>query len=255
MHFVKYQGTGNDFIILDGRNGIPSDLRVQYLCDRRFGIGADGLMILQNHSQLDFEMVYYNSDGNLSSMCGNGGRCLAHFANSLGIGKNGVMDFMAVDGPHHAVIEGDDVKLGMKNVNQWEDRGDGIFVLDTGSPHYVRFMEQNIDETDLLDYARSIRYNTEFEKQGINVNIVNITGPNSISMRTYERGVEDETLSCGTGVTASAIAFQLYQNSTIEQVAVQTPGGDLLVYSEKQNEEFRNIVLAVPAIAVFEGDI
>ncbi|MBS3914660.1 MAG: diaminopimelate epimerase [Bacteroidetes bacterium] len=255
MHFFKYQGTGNDFIILDGRENIPSELDVQLLCDRRFGIGADGLMVLKNHPAYDFEMVYYNSDGNLSSMCGNGGRCLAHFANFLGIGNQGEMEFIAVDGPHHARVSGNYVELGMRDVNQWEKRDPNTYVLNTGSPHYVHFMDGNIRELDLISFARNIRYNDEFSRDGINVNVVHILDSEHILLRTYERGVEDETLSCGTGVTASALAFQIHLNTVLPEIKVQSMGGDLVVKSQRNLESFQEIILAGPAVQVYYGQI
>jgi diaminopimelate epimerase len=255
MHFFKYQGTGNDFIILDGRNGVPGILPVQMLCDRRFGIGADGLMVLQQHPDFDFEMVYYNSDGNLSSMCGNGGRCLAHFAHFLGIGKAGKLDFIAMDGPHHAEVNGNMVDLGMRDVLAWEQRGDHVWVLNTGSPHYVDFQQEEIASMDLWNFARAIRFNNEFQAEGINVNVVRKLGANAIEMRTYERGVEDETLSCGTGVTAAALAFQLASGYEIPTVHVNTPGGDLEVLSTRTETGFTDIILRGPAVLVYSGDI
>lgn len=253
MQFFKYQGTGNDFIIIDGRENLPAIEHVEFLCDRRFGIGADGLMILKNHEGYDFEMVYYNSDGKLSSMCGNGGRCLAHFANWLNLGREGHLDFIAVDGPHHAFVNNDFVELGMRDVTEFEKRAENIYVLNTGSPHYVIFLTENISEFDVVSEAKKIRYNNEFKTDGINVNFVNITGENSISIRTYERGVEDETLSCGTGVTAASLAFQIHSNRAIPLVNVKSMGGNLQVQSEWLNNQFKKVILAGPAIQVFSG--
>jgi diaminopimelate epimerase len=255
MKFVKYQGTGNDFIVLDGRELPFENLQVRELCDRRFGIGADGLMILKNNPAYDFEMVYFNSDGRLSSMCGNGGRCLAHFAASLGLGRNGHMNFIAVDGPHEAFVSGDQVELGMRDVNSWEIRNPDVYVLNTGSPHYVEFTREDLDDTDFVEYARSIRYSMEFAKEGINVNLVRENSEDHITMRTYERGVEDETLSCGTGVTAAALAYQLKYNRNSGSILVHTRGGQLKVLSVKSEHSFSSIVLAGPAVRVFEGEI
>jgi diaminopimelate epimerase len=255
MEFVKYQGTGNDFVILNGLENYPENLDVKTICDRRFGVGADGLMILKKNPLFDFEMVYYNSDGNLSSMCGNGGRCLAHFAIGLGLGRDGRLNFVAVDGPHEAFVQNEMVDLEMRDVKHWEKRSDNVFVLNTGSPHYVAFMEDDLSQLDLITFSKNIRYNEEFAKAGINVNAVRATGPDSIEIRTYERGVEDETLSCGTGVTAAALAYQLKKNQPIANVKVQTKGGPLSVHSLKAKDSFSDIVLSGPAVEVFRGNL
>lgn len=250
--FVKYQGTGNDFILIDARAGVPH-LDVKRLCDRRFGIGADGLMFLTPKPGFDFEMVYYNSDGNISSMCGNGGRCIAAFAHSLGLGKDGRLHFLAVDGPHRATVSADSVDLGMIDVSSWEQRSGNVVVLNTGSPHYVQFAENAPSDINLLEFARQIRYNDEYQQVGINVNLVQQTGPSAVSMRTYERGVEDETLSCGTGVTAAALSLQIITNTAIPVITVQTPGGILSVKSSFNGGLFCDVVLSGPAKQVFKG--
>jgi len=251
--FVKYQGTGNDFIIIDAREIAPV-LDVQKLCDRHFGIGADGLMLLKDHPEYDFEMVYYNSDGNLSTMCGNGGRCLSHFAHQLGIG-NGNLRFIAVDGPHEAKIQDNWVALGMIDVPKWDKRSQDLVVIHTGSPHYVQFMEHAVEDVNLIEFARSIRYNDEFGKEGINVNIVNLLHDGSLKMRTYERGVEDETMSCGTGVTAAALSAHITGRISDHSVAVHTAGGDLSVQFSAASAGFAEVVLSGPAEAVFQGFI
>jgi diaminopimelate epimerase len=256
MHFYKYQGTGNDFIILDNRNWSYTALtieRVKFLCDRRFGIGADGLMLLNTRSGYDFEMKYYNSDGRESSMCGNGGRCLVKFAYDMGIHKDKYY-FIATDGPHQAEIDDyKTVRLRMKNVAGIREYHND-FILDTGSPHYIKMV------TDVMDYdvfrkGMEIRYNSEFAKEGINVNFVEQKKVDEIIVRTYERGVEDETLSCGTGVTASALAC--YHNELgYNDVRVITKGGKLRVEFDRVGENtFENIWLCGPAVKVFEGDI
>jgi diaminopimelate epimerase len=256
MEFVKYQGTGNDFILIDARHREVQSLDIKALCDRRFGIGADGLMLLKNIAGYDFEMVYYNSDGNLSSMCGNGGRCIAMFAHSLGIGQNNKVDFLAVDGPHSAAIIGAQVELGMKDVSSWEIRDENIYILNTGSPHYIDFTNEDPNNCDLIPYAKAIRYNNEFSKEGINVNLVQQVSSNGLRMRTYERGVEDETFSCGTGVTAAALAFQIQSKKAISVVDVKTKGGDLQVKSNwSQNNGFEDVILCGPAAFVFSGTI
>lgn len=252
IQFVKYQGTGNDFIIIDARQYMPENLDVAGLCHRRFGIGADGLMLLRQAPGFDFEMVYYNSDGNLSSMCGNGGRCIARFAHSLGLGHNGRLRFIAVDGPHDAVVDGDQVALGMITVNNWEQRSNQVVVMNTGSPHYVHFTDRDPKEFDLTGFAHEIRYNDEFRQAGINVNLVQVIRPGQLNMRTYERGVEDETYSCGTGVTAAALSHAILHGSA-SPVSISTPGGPLEVYFERRSDGFSDVILKGPAMMVFSG--
>jgi diaminopimelate epimerase len=256
VKFHKYQGTGNDFIMIDNRalglNKQQNEL-VKKLCDRRFGIGADGLILLQDKEGYDFEMVYFNSDGNESTMCGNGGRCLIKFANYLGV----IMDtckFLAIDGDHDGeVLPGGTVSLKMKDVEGVEQQGDD-FVLNTGSPHYVSFVNE-VQRFDVFNQARKIRYNTRFEKEGINVNFVEKKSASEIFVRTYERGVEDETLSCGTGVVASALSFAAKNGQILPQVYIQTLGGNLEVKFETAGRGFRNIYLTGPAERVFEGEV
>jgi diaminopimelate epimerase len=256
IHFYKYQGTGNDFVILDNRNQAYAALsqdQVRFICDRRFGVGADGLMLLNLKEGYDFEMVYYNADGNESTMCGNGGRCLVKFAYNMGIRKV-LYHFLAVDGDHEAEIDDDGtVSLKMKDVDAINDyHGDAI--LDTGSPHYVKLVH-NVMDTDVYRKGKEIRYNHHFSKKGINVNFVEQKDNDQIIVRTYERGVEDETYSCGTGVTASALVC--YHNDTgFNNVTVITKGGKLTVEFDRLNEqEYHNIWLCGPAELVFEGDI
>ncbi len=259
--FFKYQGTGNDFIMIDDRDLIfPANNHtlISTLCDRKFGIGADGLILLQPHHELAFYMKYYNSDGNESSMCGNGGRCLAAFAYDRGVCGT-TTSFMAVDGPHEAVIEPEMVKLKMQDVSGVERRGEHIFILNTGSPHYVAFSSELTAKTEVVTSAREIRYNNEFAKEGINVNFVHLQGLKQIEMRTYERGVEDETLSCGTGVTAAALSTAMLNNlpAGVHQIDISTPGGNLKVSFDyhQSTGHFTNIWLQGPATFVFEGKI
>ncbi len=254
MRFYKYQGTGNDFILVDDRKE-EFNADVEKLCDRRFGIGADGLMLLRNCKGYDFEMVYYNSDGKPSSMCGNGGRCIVAFAKKLGVVSNKA-HFMAVDGEHHAEVNEDDtVSLSMLRVNELNSR-DKAFVLDTGSPHYV-IPHRDLEALNLVEEARKIRYNEEFRKEGINVNFIEPLA-DQVRIRTYERGVEDETLSCGTGVTAAAIVshtLEGQQAGTFER-KIRTEGGLLEVsFTFSVNEGYTNVCLTGPAVCVFEGDI
>jgi len=208
--FCKYQGTGNDFIIIDNRtkNYISKDEveLIEKMCDRKFGIGADGLILLQNKIGYDFEMVYFNSDGKESSMCGNGGRCITHFAKTLDIERE-EYKFLAIDGDHVSTIQKENwVELKMRDVNEVE-KGEDYFVLDTGSPHYIVFVE-DIDDINVDENGSAIRYSKRFRKDGINVNFVE-NSPLGLHVATYERGVEAETLSCGTGVVASAISSQI----------------------------------------------
>ena len=256
IKFSKYQGTGNDFIVIDNRNGQYDNLsnhQVKALCDRRFGIGADGLMLLNNHEGYDFEMKYYNADGRESSMCGNGGRCLVKFASDIGIIKS-EYKFIAIDGQHRASINTDGtISLKMNDVNQVKfDHGN--YILNTGSPHFV-MPSSDVMHMDVVKRGRDIRYNNEFKAEGINVNFVEQSEePGSIIVRTYERGVEDETYSCGTGVTASALVFA-HNDNGFNRVEVQTKGGHLSVDFEKLEDEFRNIWLIGPAEKVFDGEI
>jgi diaminopimelate epimerase len=255
VHFYKYQGTGNDFIIIDNRNLSLTSLtvsKVKSLCDRRFGIGADGLMLLNPKSGYDFEMKYYNADGNESSMCGNGGRCMVKFVSHLGVHKNRY-HFLAVDGPHEAEIDGDIVSLKMKDVNKVADH-DHDYVLNTGSPHYVKLVSDVMDY-DVLHKGMEIRYSPEFAKEGINVNFVEPKKEDQIIVRTYERGVEDETLSCGTGVTASALVYH-HNEVGYNDVTVITKGGKLTVrYNRIDDNTFNDIWLCGAAELSFEGDV
>lgn len=256
LKFYKYQGTGNDFILLDNRDNNISltTEQVNFLCNRRFGVGADGLILLELEPGVDFKMVYYNSDGNLSSMCGNGGRCIVAFASLLGlIGSK--TKFMAVDGLHEAVVQEDGtVGLKMKDVNHVEE-GEDYFYLDTGSPHYVKVVE-GIEAYDVFNEGRTIRYNNRFEAEGTNVNFIE-KKEKGLFVRTYERGVEAETLSCGTGVTAAALVAAINgMASGKNNCSIQTPGGWLEVSFEKVlDKHFYNIWLKGPATLVFSGAI
>ena len=253
--FFKYQGTGNDFILFDNRAlTFPSDNHslIEHLCDRKMGIGADGLMLLQNKEGFDFEMVYYNSDGHISSMCGNGGRCITQFAHDLGIIKNDA-HFLAIDGPHLAKVDTDSVSLQMINVDDVETNVDHYF-LDTGSPHYVEF-RKDINNIEIVEEARKIRYNERFKSEGTNVNFVEIQ-ENVLQVRTYERGVENETLSCGTGVTAVAIAAHQHGiNTPNNTYQLDVEGGRLKVSFDHENDKYSNVWLIGPATFVFKGEI
>jgi len=256
IEFYKYQGTGNDFVIMDNRDkkyDLLTRQQVAYLCERRFGIGADGLMLLNAHPGYDFEMKYYNADGRESTMCGNGGRCLTQFAYDMGIDKTS-FSFLAIDGAHMATInENGLVALKMNDVNEIRTEH-GNYILNTGSPHFVQFTN-DVMHLDVYKKGKEIRYNKEFEKEGINVNFVEQTElTDRIIVRTYERGVEDETFSCGTGVTAAALV-SAHNDSGFNRVEVKTKGGSLSVEYEKKGDTFKNIWLSGPAVKVFKGTI
>jgi len=258
LYFYKYHGTGNDFIMLDGRNkkfNLPDEKQINALCHRQFGIGADGLIVIKNSKKADFEMLYFNADGKPGSMCGNGGRCTIAFAKELDIIKNKTT-FLAFDGEHTGEVDskGKFITLKMSDVNGIEYKGND-FELNTGSPHYIVF-DKDILNIDVFKEGRKIRYNKHYAKQGINVNFVEIKSK-QLFVRTYERGVENETLSCGTGVTASALAFAtLKKVQKNYRVNIQTPGGKLEVsFKTKNHNQFTDIYLTGPATLVYQGQI
>ena len=258
IEFFKYHGTGNDFIMIDNRSqkvSFDSHESVAMLCHRRFGIGADGLILMEDSGLFDFRMKYFNSDGHEGSMCGNGGRCAVAFASYLGIISD-MTTFEAVDGIHTAsILDKNDrnylVSLKMNDVTQFERNGDD-FVMNTGSPHYVQFTG-NVDQLDVVSAGKKIRYSDRFSKEGINVNFVACNqGLNHL--RTYERGVEDETWSCGTGSVAAAISLALDNKvSDNEPVQLMTPGGRLQVSFIREGNIFREIYLTGEAVPVFKG--
>ncbi len=255
LTFFKYEGAGNDFVIVDNRQGLfdPNNQQhIQKLCNRRFGIGADGLMLLQERTGYDFEMVYFNSDGKEGSMCGNGGRCIVAFAHTLGLVKK-TTRFLASDGEHLAeLINPKYVNLKMNDVNQVEVAED-FFYLNTGSPHYVKFVK-GIEELDVYTLGRQIRYNDRFKAIGTNVNFVEEIN-HRLMVRTYERGVEDETLACGTGITAGAIAFSMATGEIRNKYQMKALGGNLSVKFTREENRFTNIWLEGPATFVFKGEI
>lgn len=252
ISFFKYQGTGNDFVIVDNRELLfPAENLsvVRQLCDRKFGIGSDGLILIESSDSEDFRMNFFNPDGS-QSYCGNGSRCAVHFAHELGmVGET--CDFEAIDGAHRGRIEGGQVRTSIRPVTKVEEVGDDFFV-NTGSPHYVHFTT-DLDDLDLLKAAHAIRYSPPYDKQGVNVNFVHVIDERNIGMRTYERGVEDETLSCGTGVTAAAIAH-FYRNGRGGKVHVTTRGGELEVSAQPGGDQaYFDIWLSGPATPVFRG--
>jgi len=258
LNFYKYHGTGNDFIMVDNRmSSFPKNDTnlIHELCHRRFGIGADGLILLEqplNHQE-DFKMVYYNADGNQSSMCGNGGRCLVAFAKFLGVFENEAV-FSAIDGQHKGIVKDGIVSLKMKDISS-ENLNEKELFLDTGSPHHILFSEE-VGDIDVKKEGAIIRYSDKYESDGgTNVDFVQQTGEDSFLVRTYERGVEDETFSCGTGVTAVALAVHAVGKTKATTVHLETPGGKLTVSFEKEGENFKNIWLTGPTKNVFKGVI
>ena len=253
IQFLNYEGAGNDFIIIDNRSLFFDDSNqklIQSLCDRKFGIGSDGLILLQDVINYDFEMVYYNADGHLGSMCGNGGRCVVDFAKQLNIFEK-ECHFLACDGPHLATWTCSDISLRMQNVEVIEN-GIDYFFLDTGSPHYVKFVK-DIESINVFEEGQKIRYNERFKNGGTNVNFVQIKDQ-KLYIRTYERGVEDETLACGTGVVASVVSayeVKLNSNNSVKVIAL---GGDLKENFEKK-DHYHSIDLVGPYNCVFKGEI
>jgi diaminopimelate epimerase len=252
IKFSKYQATGNDFVIVDNRSmGLSFNTdQVKKICDRRFGIGADGLMLIESHPTDNFNLVYYNSDGS-QSLCGNGSRAAVQFARTLGL-LDTKTAFNAFDGSHEATIGPDGtVHLRMNDVHVIRPIGQDYFI-DTGSPHYIRFVTAVMD-FPVVDAGREIRYDRSFEPGGTNVNFVELLPDNEIFVRTYERGVENETLSCGTGVTAAAIAasFKGYRSP----VKIRTLGGILSVEFAASARVFTDVYLVGPAKMVFTGEL
>jgi diaminopimelate epimerase len=255
IHFCKYHGTGNDFIMVDNRSRVFPKNNVSLihkLCDRRFGIGADGLILLEPSENHDFTMVYFNADGKEGSMCGNGGRCIVAFAKKLNMIHNKTT-FEAADGLHYAEIENELVNLQMADVENIEIYDTHAF-LNTGSPHHVNFCNV-VENLNVREMGSKIRYGAPYFEEGTNVNFVEQISGNSFKVRTYERGVEDETLACGTGVTAVAIAANKSNKTAEEKIYIEVLGGKLEVSFKKEGNSYKNIFLKGPAKFVFEGKI
>ena len=256
LEFYKYQGTGNDFVMIDNRsNTFPKENSelVAHLCNRRFGIGADGLILLETDTDTDFRMVYYNSDGNLSSMCGNGGRCLVAFAKKLNLIQKETT-FVATDGLHYATVADDGiVSLQMIDVAAIKNTSEYSY-LNTGSPHHVQLVD-NLEQYNVKENGAAIRYGNLYGKEGSNINFVKKINENTFSLRTYERGVEDETLACGTGATAVAIAMNAIGQTDLNVINLNVEGGKLTVSFEKGNGKYTNVFLKGPAEFVFKGTI
>lgn len=251
--FYKYQGTGNDFVMIDNRNNKFPKKNTQLintLCNRRFGVGADGLILLENSDISDFKMVYFNADGNESTMCGNGGRCIVAFAKKLNLISDKTT-FEAIDGNHFATINNQTVSLQMIDVNAIENNNSHLF-LNTGSPHHVTFTA-DVSKINVKKEGKAIRNGAPYFKEGTNVNFVEKLNNNTFKVRTYERGVEDETLSCGTGVVAVAIAANIAKKTSENKIHLETLGGNLTVSFNKNNTSFNEIFLTGMATFVFEG--
>jgi diaminopimelate epimerase len=255
LTFYKYQGVGNDFIIIDNRLKFFDSSNINLinrLCDRRFGIGADGLICLENTKVYDFKMVYFNADGNESTMCGNGGRCIVAFAKFLNLIKDKA-HFMAIDGEHWAQITDETVSLQMQNVSAIILKDETVF-LNTGSPHHIAYHTE-IDLIDVKKEGHDLRYGAPYYEEGANVNFVEQLNKNTFKVRTYERGVEDETLSCGTGVTAVAIASHKTKKTADSVINLQTKGGLLKVSFKEKAGVYSEVLLEGPAVQVFKGII
>jgi diaminopimelate epimerase len=254
LEFYKYQGTGNDFVMIDNRTSFfPKEDKelINKLCDRNFGVGSDGLILLEDDENTDFKMVYFNADGNQSTMCGNGGRCIVAFANKLKVIENKTT-FNAIDGLHHATINDGIISLQMIDVNEVQHKNGFIFT-DTGSPHHVE-MVKNIELFDVYNNGKEIRNNI-YGGEGSNVNFVEQINSNSFRIRTYERGVENETLACGTGATAAAIAMHSSNKTEAKEINIQVQGGQLSISFEVENNIYKNVFLNGPAEFVFKGQI
>ncbi|GHM99969.1 diaminopimelate epimerase [Cytophagales bacterium WSM2-2] len=251
--FQKYQATGNDFVIVDNRDGKFSFSvdEIKKICDRKFGVGADGLMLIEKHPDLDFNLIYFNADGS-PSLCGNGSRAAVRMASSLGI-VNGKAKFNAYDGLHEAeLLANGNVRLKMNDVKEVKKLSSNFFI-NTGAPHFVQFVP-DVKKFPVFEEGRKIRYSEDFKPQGTNANFVELLGKNSIFVRTYERGVENETLSCGTGVTAAALASSFSNYSS--PISVKTLGGELSIeFNLRHDGSFTDIFLIGPAKMVFTGSL
>lgn len=252
MHFYKYQATGNDFIMINGFDQ-PVELDsklIQHMADRKFGIGSDGVIVLTNHPVHSFEMIFYNPDGS-KSMCGNGARCAVQLAHDLKIIDKSCQ-FVAIDGLHTGEIREQDVRISMMDVMEIKPSKEYIFI-NTGSPHHIVFKE-NVNQVDVLSEGSKIRHHKDYLPLGTNVNFLQELESGKIFVRTYEKGVENETLSCGTGVTAASIAYGI--GNDMEAVAVKTLGGNLSVdFIKRSNNHITDIYLCGPTKKVFKGEI
>ena len=255
IQFYKYQGTGNDFVMIDNRtNTFPKNNTklIEFLCDRRFGIGGDGLILLENHEKYDFTMVYYNSDGSTSTMCGNGGRCIVAFAKRLGIIETEA-HFEASDGYHFAKFENNLIALQMIDVTEVKHFSTHDYVY-TGSPHHVQLVS-DLKDFDVKNTGKMLRHSDLYDASGCNINFVAQENTDTFSVRTYERGVEDETLSCGTGATAVAIAMHATEKTTANRIHINVLGGKLTISFDVEKNIYKNLFLTGPAEFVFAGSL
>ncbi|NQX80601.1 MAG: diaminopimelate epimerase [Flavobacteriaceae bacterium] len=253
IDFYKFEGAGNDFVMIDNRNlsfDKSNNKLVNKMCNRRFGIGADGLILLEKSEKTDFKMIYFNSDGSEGTMCGNGGRCLVAFAKLLNIIDKETV-FEAIDGLHTATIDEEMVKLGMVCVENIEINENNCF-LDTGSPHHIEMVSE-LQNIDIVSLGRDIRNSKKYNPDGVNVNFVEQKNDNSFVIRTYERGVEDETLACGTGATAVAIAMYELGKTKSKTVNIEVKGGELQISFEKNKNKYKKVFLKGPAKCTYNG--
>lgn len=253
--FTKYQGTGNDFVIIDNRSlEFPADRlkKIIHICDRKMGVGADGFILIEPHKTADFTMRYYNANGHEGSLCGNGSRCAVDYAYQNKICKE-TTQFMASDGVHKAILKGGIVELEIADVSFWKKEKQFVF-LDTGSPHHVVFVD-DVQAIDVAKLGAQIAHGPPYFDEGTNVNFAQIIPNRKVYVRTYERGVEGETLSCGTGVTAVALAMRISAKTETNQIDICTKGGNLSVSFEYNSTLFTSVVLKGPAVEVFKGEI
>ncbi len=265
ISFKKYQGTGNDFVLIDntGKNDLVLDTeQIQKICDRKFGIGSDGIIVIKDSLEHDFHMHFHNPDGS-QSFCGNGARCAVHFANEIGLLKQAPCSFEAIDGVHRAYVCMNEVKLEMSSIGELTELEHSFslgsaYMINTGSPHIVSYVDRKEDLERIVEVGREIRYSKDFLENGVNVNLLQASDAERICIATYERGVENETLSCGTGATACALVYAFKKNleEGSSTIGVQTRGGDLKVSFDKTGKaEFSNVYLIGPAKMIFNGQI
>ena len=253
ISFVKYQGTGNDFVVIDNRDSsfpIKDHTLIAQLCHRNYGIGADGFIAIESDTNSDFFMRYFNANGHEGSLCGNGSRCAIHYANSLGLTQKHVV-FCAADGLHQAQFVGEEIALSLHDVSNWEIRDNDLFI-DTGSPHHIAFVD-DVAAVNVATSGAAIAHGAPYHADGTNVNFVEVIAADGLYVRTFERGVEAETLSCGTGVAAAAIGGHLSKRINAEKINVQTKGGVLTVSFSATSDKYESVVLQGPAIPVFSG--
>ena len=255
ISFSKYNGAGNDFIVIDNRYNKLSLTKSQIfkLCNRNVGIGADGIISIENSDKTDFEILHYTSDGTLGSLCGNGSRCAVSFAYRNKI-INKETRFEAFDGSHKAEIINDELIIMQMKLNSKIIENEYGVWLDTGSPHLI-VEANNTDIIDVKNAGQSIRYNDFYKEEGVNVNFVEKVSDDVFKIRTYERGVEDETKACGTGSTASAICMNYLGRTKSNEIKMKCQGGDLNIKFINTDDEFSNISITGPAKFVFEGVI